>query len=173
MNILAVSDLHGRSLSDLLHRETKFDLLAILGDYDKVTSMHQVMRYDHKYRFSSSGKKVIALPGNHECALVDNFVIRMVQGNMEDPNVHARNIAEFDRFYERFQSDSSAKEYVGSLLSKHSVRMNIDEPRFFDAYRALLIHGALDGSAVPDRYSGGRQAELWYRLESPEDHGNN
>lgn len=164
MNIVALSDSHTRPLEELIRR-VEFDLLLVLGDFDSVEQMLEIMELQQRYN-----ERMIVVPGNHEQAVYKGKVISF------DGTISLfMNKIILDVFRQKLEKDPAVKAFLENLMYQHSHEMTLDSTRFGNIFNTLVIHGALDGN--PGSYHTDEPElgamELWYRLRSRGDHEKN
>ncbi len=161
MKIVIVSDIHGKPLSRLENEvlnATKPELFLCLGDFDQTRTIQEVMQLQRKY-------PTIVVPGNHEHSIYNGLSI--YSGALEAQGKDHQTL------HRELNENQTAKDYVKNLLASHKKEIFLDEKRFGKIYRTIVIHGGLDGSLRSNPYASGMEAELWYRLNTEEDHVRN
>ncbi len=152
MKIAVLTDIHGRSLDDFLNEISDVDKIYCLGDFDFVSTIHEVM--DLRKDFD-----VEVVPGNHEHAIYKG--VRITSGTMREQGVTASEL------HTDLMNDERAKEFVEDLLQHHKLEVEVSD------FSTVVMHAALNGNlwSMPD--AKGKVRELWYRLLSKEDHVKN
>jgi len=159
MQIVALSDIHGRSLSELeeqvLSSLNPDDLLLILGDMDTTESIREVRELQERSESPERYDTYVG-PGNHEHGLYHGIYF------------HSSSMGRREHFFKTLRQELLANhdvlQYVGQLLQNPRVQMDLDVSKHGQNYPTIALHGALDGSLMSHKYAEGQETELWYRL---------
>jgi predicted phosphodiesterase len=156
MKYLFFSDIHGGNPIDLekVIDKENIDIIGNLGDYDLTDSINNWALMEEKYL--NQGKKIITVPGNHDHAIFmgEYFYSQVVEGIGKDSDILNQELLE----------DKKAYEYIRKLLnSAQKKELYLDNERFGDKYKTIVVHGGLDGNFnlnCPEHIRN-----LWYRIK--------
>lgn len=177
MKYALFGDIHERGLGDLEKAFTDLgvDAMMCTSDHDSPESAHESIGLEG--RFTSAGKKVYTVPGNHDYAtLMGHVITHHKNKNLPKKLRGMANARTSMELYERLKNDPVAHEYILNLfkknnsgLSRNRIKMFLDEERFEELYKTMLVHGAPFGDMssfpdCPDRYRN-----VWARLKSKKD----
>jgi predicted phosphodiesterase len=162
MKYALFGDFHGSELNELEYalKYQNPDVLICTGDFDSTKTIRQFMNLEEKYK--KKGKKVIKVPGNHDHAILTNKLI--MSGTL------ARQGKSSIDLHNELKDDLIAFNYLRDLVNSGNLSsLLLDEQEFNDDYRAIVLHGALEGDLSSYPKCPEDLASLWLRLESNSD----
>lgn len=168
MKYAMFGDIHGTELGNLegaLSSENP-DCLICTGDFDQVKSIRQYVEL--KDRYEAIGKTVIAVPGNHDYAILNGYQINSGAIRRQGKNSF--------ELHEEFKNDPFTYNRLRGLVdskhpkyTSHGIGIYLDPKRFGKDFKTRIIHGAYDGDLSSSPGCPDSIKELWARLKSSED----
>jgi predicted phosphodiesterase len=161
MKYLIFGDIHGKSLLrlDKVIDKKNIDTIISLGDYGFVKQIDQFISIKEKYQ--RQGKTVVDVIGNHDQGIFNNKHIY---------SPHTSPKKTHSKMYKELMQNKRVYEYLKDLVdSDFKKELYIDEKRFGENYKTIVIHGGLDGRLEVKYSKEDKTKYLWYRIENSED----
>jgi len=169
MKYVLVGDFHGADLSNLerVLQTLNPDMLIGMSDFDTVKTILQWMEISKQFNTKN-------VPGNHDVAILKNtpIISGTLVEQMENDSEQNDIVKYINKLHNKLMDNKEAREYINKLVnSAEKIEIFLDEERFGDTYKTIIMHGALAG----DTSSGGPESSpnLWARLKREDDYRRN